>query len=81
MRILPLDCSLLDMVSAGLSATRVATASGYTYIGWSVNDNPAAAVAEWCICRVDAAGNRAFADGTRDPVKVWNNRATYTYFN
>ena len=67
------------LIAAGLAVMRVAEADGYTYLGYSIEDNPAEDAALWLICRRDAAGSMAFADGTRDFTKKWSIRTPCLY--
>lgn len=67
------------LIAAGLAVMRVAEAGGYTYVGYSLQGNPAETDACWLICRRDAAGSLAFADGDRDFTKRWDLRTTYSY--
>ena len=73
----PMNPALL--IAAGLAVMRVAESGGYTYIGYALDENPAETDPAWLICRRDAAGSLAFADGVRDFTKRWDRRAAYAY--
>lgn len=59
-------------------AMRVDDTGTYVYLAWG-KPGTLDATAEWRIARIDASGNKVWADGDALYNNIWNDRATLNY--